>query len=371
LERNGELESVGGKTYLATLIDATPTAANVAYHAGIVREYSRRRQVIASATEAIALAYEGRTDAEDIAQSVTAALLPVATDSDVRGFRPIKTIVWETADEIESRSRGTSHLQSTGYPSLDAALGGGIERGALVIIGGVQKSGKSAIVHGIALNAASRGEECAIVSAEMGERQVVRRLLSSESGISSATLKTGKLADPDWLALTRSMGYVGSLPIWIYDAYGPTLADVRTRVIALKAKRPALTWVVVDYLQLVNNAMKGRRGDEELNGISRGLKALAKETDTIVVSPVQLLPKVVEERRERRPELRDVQGFSGAGQDADYVMLAYRPAMYFGDADNRLELILAASRDSAPSTVTLYFHGPMMRIVDTWQPNDA
>jgi replicative DNA helicase len=371
LERNGELESVGGKTYLATLIDATPTAANVAYHAGIVREYSRRRQVIASATEAIALAYEGRTDAEDIAQSVTAALLPVATDSDVRGFRPIKTIVWETADEIESRSRGTSHLQSTGYPSLDAALGGGIERGALVIIGGVQKSGKSAIVHGIALNAASRGEECAIVSAEMGERQVVRRLLSSESGISSATLKTGKLADPDWLALTRSMGYVGSLPIWIYDAYGPTLADVRTRVIALKAKRPALTWVVVDYLQLVNNAMKGRRGDEELNGISRGLKALAKETDTIVVSPVQLLPKVVEERRERRPELRDVQGFSGAGQDADYVMLAYRPAMYFGDADNRLELILAASRDSAPSTVTLFFHGPMMRIVDTWKPNDA
>lgn len=335
-----DLASVGGKDYLATLIDAVPTAVNVAYHAAIVLEDKRRRVIIERATEAVSLAFDGGKPAE-IALALTSALLPLSVDSTKHaGYQ--RADAWAVLEELERRMRGESgQFYTTGIHSLDEHTYG-LKLGEMVLIGAVAKAGKSVLAHQFALHHVRQGHVAGIVSAELQALQVIERMMNSLARVSVSATTRGQLTDAELQRLVMAGSEIQRARLWIDDAATPTWEDVRARAIALKAEHPDLTMIVVDFLQLVRYEMKGKRGDEELKELAYGLKGLAKDLQVIMVVPVQLNYKDIEKRPDKRPELMDLQGSSGPVQAADLTILMYRPAMYFADALNDIDLIVPA-----------------------------
>lgn len=365
LRRREELHAVGGIEYVAQLIDATPTAANVAHHAAIVRRHAQLRALMAHAHGAIEAAYQLRDPAQ-IAQQLASDVLPLAVD-DASGQGYQRIAPYAVLDEIEARMTGTA----TAYPSGIAAVDEitfGFRPGELVIIGGVPKMGKSIVSHRIAAHNAALGTGAGIVSAEMSASQVTERLLASECGIPIHVLASGRLGGWQVNRLATAAARLAQLPLYIDDAASPSLDDVLSRAIALKAQHPTLGVIVVDFLQLVRFPMKGRRGDEELTAIAYALKGLAKRTKTVVIAPCQLNYKDVEKRPDKRPELHDLAGSSGMYMAADFIALLYRERVYFKDRPDTMELMFKAARRTGPFDVTVWWQGATASLGDPTAP---
>lgn len=372
LEARGELAAAGGKDYLGFLVDAIPTAANVAHHCGIVREWAARRDLLASLEQSVASIHaSGKgTTAKEIAQAAFTALLPhTAAGSSGAGFVPAKSIVWPTMEAIEKSANGTAPGLRTGWRRVDEELGG-FQPGELFIPGGAEKMGKSVFSLNLCLRIASRPENdggggCAYVSAEMTGKALMKRCLAWESRVDARALRTGKLRDDDWPRLARAGGVISNLPLWIDDQAVPTLADVIARSTHLKALHPELRLIVVDFLQLVTNRRKGANKAEELTDIAYGLKGLAKQLDVVVVAPCQVNTKDVEELKDPRPRLKDLQGSSGMRQAADLIGLLYRPAVYDPMGNPyEIEVNFAAARELPPFVAHLRWDASALRIDD-------
>lgn len=230
--------------------------------------------------------------------------------------------------------------------------------------------GKSVLAHNMAAFNASLGHVAGIVSAEMSASQVTERLLSAASGIPVHVLASGRLSDWQVERLTTAAARLGTMPLFIDDAASPSLDDVVSRAIELKARHPKLGLIVVDFLQLVRFPMKGRRGDEELSAIAYALKGLAKKTQTAVIAPCQLNYKDVEKRPDKRPELYDLAGSSGMYQAADFIVLLYREKAYFKDRPDTMELMFKAARRTGPFDVTVWWSGATasLRLTDSESP---
>lgn len=359
LRRQESLHAVGGMEYLSQLIDATPTASNIAHHATIVRQHAQRRAVIAHAQAAIEAGYQGMDPAQ-IAQTLATDVLPMAVDDAAgQGYQPINP--YAVVDEIEQRMTGSALAFECGIREVDEQTHG-FRPGELVILGGTPKAGKSVLSHQIAAHVASDGHVAGIVSAEMSASQVTERLLSALTQIPLHVLSSGRLTDHQVRRLADGAAQLAKLPLQIDDAASPSLDDVVSRAVALKARCPTLRLIVVDFLQLVRFPLKGRRGDEELTAIAYALKGLAKKTQTVVIAPCQLNYKDIEKRPSKRPELQDLAGSSGMLQAADFVALLYRERMYFKDRPDTLELIFEACRRTAPFTVTVWWNGATMSL---------
>ncbi len=354
LRRQEMLHAVGGIEYLAQVVDAVPTAANIAHHAAIVRQHAQRRAVIAHAQVAMEAAFQG-LDPAQIAQQLASDVLPLAVDdASGQGYQPIAP--YAVLDEIERRMTGAALSFPSGIAAVDDQTHG-FRPGELVIIGAVPKMGKSLWAHNIAVHNAQLGTTVGIVSAEMSASQVTERLLSAACGIPIHVLASGRLSRWQIERLSDAAARLAKLPLYIDDAASPTLDDVLARAIALKATHPRLGVIVVDFLQLVRFPMKGRRGDEELTAIAYALKGLAKKTQTCVIAPTQLNYKDVEKRPDKRPELYDLAGSSGMYQAADFIALLYREAVYFKDRPETMELLFKAARRTGPFDVTVWWSG--------------
>jgi replicative DNA helicase len=361
LQRAGELAAVGGKEYLLEISDAAPTSANVAYHAEIVQERYGRRQIIEAATAAIAEAYEGRIEARAIAQQLNAETMSVALDAeDERGFVRFNPI--EVGEEMERNERGEAVIIPTGFKEIDRALNGGGRAGQLMGVGGCPGMGKSAFVDLIALHNAIASRGAAIFSIEMTRLEVSQRLMAAASAVPGAALQRGHLTADQAHRFGTAARDMLDLPLWICDVPGITLDDLRTRAIGLKAEHPELRVIVVDYLQLVSHYLKGRRGDEELNTISRTLKEIAKRTETLVVAAAQLNSKEIEARDQKRPTRRDFQGFSGLLNDAHLIALLYREKYYDENAPDLVEIEFVKNRSGPRFAVKLPWTGEITRI---------
>ncbi|ODT01558.1 MAG: hypothetical protein ABS52_16575 [Gemmatimonadetes bacterium SCN 70-22] len=359
LRRREELHAVGGVDYVAQLLDAVPTAANIAHHAAIVRQHAQRRLVIAQAQAAIEALYQG-LDPATVAKALSADVLPMAVD-DAAGLGYQRIDPFAVLDEIEARMRGDALAYPSGIAPVDAQTHG-FRPGELIILGGVPKAGKSLVAHNLAAHAASLGHPVGIVSAEMSAAQVTERLLSALSGVPLHVSASGRLQAWQIEKLTTAAARLAKLPLYIDDAASPSLDDVLARAVALKAQHSRLGVIVVDFLQLVRFPLKGRRGDEELTSIAYALKGLAKRTKTAVVAPAQLNYKDIEKRPDKRPQLQDLAGSSGMLQAADFVALLYREAMYWKDRPDILELDFRACRRTAPFAVSVWWNGGTMSL---------
>ena len=365
LGRRGELEASGGKDYIGFLVDAVPTAANIEYHAKIVREKALMRRLIEASTLTVSEAFEGSERAEDLLDRAEQRIFELAQDRDQEGFTRIKELLWPTMERIEALHGSGSSITGvpSGFTDLDE-LTAGFQKSDLVIVAARPSMGKTAFTLNIAQYAALEANvPVAFFSLEMSKDSLVQRMLTAEARIDAQRLRRGMLRDDDFPRLARAAGILGSAPVWIDDTPGITVLEMRSKARRLKAEN-GIGLVIVDYLQLMQGPSGVENRQQEISIISRGLKALAKELDVPVVALSQL-SRAPEQRagEGKRPQLSDLRESGAIEQDADLVMFLYRQEMYDGPVDKdgnsiegRAEVIVGKQRNGPTGIVNLHFH---------------
>jgi replicative DNA helicase len=364
LNKTDELEAVGGMMFLSELLDAVPTAANIEYHAKIVRERALLRRLIEGASQIIRDSYEsGERSVEEVLDAAEQRIFQVAQSHEREGFVWIKKILYPTFEKIEQlqASKGGITGVPSGFSSLDE-MTGGLQRGDLVIVAARPSMGKTALVTGMALHAAITNQvPCAMFSLEMSKQQVVQRMLCSEGLVDLGRLLRGRLQDDDFGRLAQAAGHLNTAPLWIDDSGSVSILEMRAKARRLKADQPELGLIVVDYIQLMSGGGDAENRQQEVSAISRGQKALAKELNVPIVALSQL-SRAVEQRADHRPQLSDLRESGSIEQDADLVMFLYRPEYYVPANEaqekglqGKAELIISKQRNGPTGICELYF----------------
>lgn len=372
LQSSGNLEKVGGQSYLASLTESVPTAANVAHYARIVRSHALTRRLIEAATSIAGAGYEGHGDIDVLLDQAESKIFEITSAREQRAFTPLKEIVKDAFKQIEKLYEQKQPITgvSTGYLDLDRVTSG-FQPADLIIVAGRPSMGKTAFALGVAQNAALHNKtSVAVFSLEMAKEQLVMRMLCSEARIDSQRLRGGMLKDSDWPRLARAAGLLAEAPIYIDDTGSISVLEMRAKARRLQAER-GLGLIVVDYLQL----MRGRSGSEgrerEISEISRGLKALAKELGIPVVALSQL-NRSLEQRADKRPMLSDLRESGAIEQDADVIAFVYRDEYYNADSEHKglAEVIIGKQRNGPTDTVTLKFFREYTRF-ENYTPQNA
>lgn len=367
LRKKDQLDKVGGLAFVTALANSVPTAANVIYHAKIVREKAELRSLIDAATEIAGKAYEDADEVETIMDEAEKKILSIAASRTVSDFEPIKSILMNSIDRISTlyESKGGLTGLSTGFKDLDA-LTSGLQASDLVLVAARPSMGKTAFTLNIAAHAAMRGHSVAFFSLEMSKEQLVQRMLCSEGAIDSQRLRTGQLEGEEWGRLIGTADKLSKAKIYIDDTPGITVMELRSKARRLKAEH-GLELVVIDYLQLMQgrSARNSDSRQQEISEISRSLKALARELNVPVVALSQL-SRSVESRQVKKPMLSDLRESGSLEQDADIVMFLYREDYYDQDTENKniTEVIIAKHRNGPVDTVSLFFQKEFTKFRD-------
>ena len=359
LRKTNNLDKVGGISFVTALANSVPTAANVVYHAKIVKEKAELRRLIDAATEIAAKAYADEDDVDDIMDDAEKKILAIAANQMRGNFVPISEIIISAIDRVERLYENQGGLTgiSTGFSDLDQ-LTSGLQPSDLVLVAARPSMGKTAFTLNIATYAALHDSSVAFFSLEMSKEQLVKRMICSEGGIDSQRLRTGDLLDEEWTQLIATADRLSTAKIYIDDTPGITVMELRSKARRLKAEH-GLDLVIIDYLQLMQgrSARSGDNRQQEISEISRSLKALARELDVPVVALSQL-SRSVESRQVKKPMLSDLRESGSLEQDADIVMFLYREDYYNQETENKniTEVIIAKHRNGPIDTVRLFFH---------------
>jgi replicative DNA helicase len=376
LNRRGELDASGGKEYIGELIDAVPTAANVEYHAKIVKEKALLRRLIETSTAIITEAFQGRTTAEELLDDAEQKIFQVSQQRGLQGFTRVKELMWPTMERIEALQRGGKTITgvASGFTDLDE-LTSGFQPADLVIVAARPSMGKTALVLNIAQYAAiEKNVPVAVFSLEMSKESLVQRMLTAEGRVDAQKMRKGLLRDEDYSRLARAAGILSGAPIWIDDSAGITLLEIRSKARRLKADQD-IGMVVIDYLQLIQGPASSESRQQEISQISRSLKALAKELAVPVIALSQLSRAPEQRAGDHRPQLSDLRESGAIEQDADLVMFIYRQEIYDGPTDKdgnslegRAEVIVGKQRNGPIGLVNLFFHKAYTRFENYTAP---
>jgi replicative DNA helicase len=369
LKKADKLELVGGISYISSLANSIPTAANVIYHARIIEEKALLRQLINAATYIAGMGYEANNEVVAILDEAEKIILGVSNRKVTGTFAPVKNIIMEAFDKIEQlyASKGGITGLSTGFKDLDR-LTAGLQPSDLILIAARPSMGKTAFVLNMARNVAVREKKpVAFFSLEMSKEQLVQRLLCSEAPIDAQRLRIGDLKDDDWKRLVQAAERLSSAPIFIDDTPGITVAEMRAKARRLKVEQN-LSLIVIDYLQLMSGQSGSGRSEnrqQEISEISRSLKSLARELSVPVIALSQL-SRGVESRQSKKPMLSDLRESGSLEQDADIVAFLYREDYYNPDTEskNLAELIIAKHRNGPVDTLVLNFQKQFTKFSD-------
>ncbi|HET9947754.1 MAG TPA: replicative DNA helicase, partial [Longimicrobiales bacterium] len=367
LKKTHELDAAGGIDYLAALVDAVPTAANLEYHARIVRDKALLRRLIEQASQIIRDVYDqGEREVDEILDQAEARIFQVAESHKREGFVWIKEILWSAFEHIERLQESSTGVTGvpTGFPDLDR-LTTGLQKGDLCIVAARPSMGKTSFAMNIAANAAiAENRPVAIFSLEMSSEQLVQRLLCAEGRIDAQKLRRGKLSQEEHQRLAAAAGHLNTAPIWIDDQPGANVLEIRAKARRLQSELRSdgkdLAMVLIDYMQLMSGTTQAESRVQEVSQISRGLKALARELEVPVMALSQL-SRGPEQRTDKRPMLSDLRESGSIEQDADLVMFLYRPE-YYAPAEKReelegkAELIIGKQRNGPTGVIQLYFN---------------
>jgi len=358
LSVSGELPNVGGAEYVAHLMDATPTTANVNHHARIVREKAAVRRAVYAAKEIAAGGMGDHGDVEEFLDEAERKIFEVARSRQASPYTQLKPIVHEVFNSIEAASQHEGSV--TGVPSTYTKLDeltAGFQPGDLIIIAGRPSMGKTAFALNVGINAAMRDARRVLVfSLEMGKESLVRRMLCSEGRVDASRVRTGTLTDDEWPRLIEAAGTLTDLPVFVDDSPALSVLEVRAKARRMKAEQ-GLDLIIVDYLQLMRAGGKGAESREkEISEISRSLKALAKELPAPVIALSQL-NRALEGRQDKRPMLADLRESGAIEQDADLILFIYRDEVYNKDTEAAgiAEIIIGKQRNGPTGTVELRF----------------
>ncbi|MFM2208121.1 MAG: replicative helicase [Bacteroidota bacterium] len=365
LRKAGELEIVGGPYYITQLTNRVASAANIEFHSRIILQKHIQRELIRISSETIRDAYEESSDVFSLLDRAEKNLFDIAQGNIRRNFQDMRDMVSTVTKQVEAarlHGSGVTGVES-GFTALDRVTSGW-QKSDLVILAARPGMGKTAFVLSLARNATiDFSKPIALFSLEMSSDQLVKRMVASETGISSEKLRKGTLDDVEWQKLVSQTGKLSQAPLYIDDTPALSVFEFRSRCRRLKAMHD-IQMVIVDYLQLMRADLDNRSGnrEQEISTISRSLKAVAKELNVPIIALSQLSRQVETRGGTKRPQLSDLRESGAIEQDADMVLFIYRPE-YYGmeyDEDNNptrgvAEVIIAKHRNGALDTVKLKF----------------
>ncbi len=328
LERTGKLERIGGAAYLAALVEAVPTAANVMHYAQIVRDKAIYRDVISVATKIASSGYDEGSEVEEFLDEAEKVIFQVSEKRQQNTLLPIAPVIKDSFIQIEKNYEKKALITGlpSGFREIDK-ITAGFQPSDLIIIAGRPSMGKTSLALNIAEHVAlDQKLPVALFSLEMAREQLAMRLLCSGARIDSLRIRTGMLGPDEWRRLTDVAGPLSESNIFIDDTAMLNPFDMRSKARRLKASR-GLGLVVVDYLQLMAGRGKIESREREISEISRSLKAMAKELHVPVIALSQL-NRGVESRTDKRPQLSDLRESGAIEQDADLVGFIYRDEVY-------------------------------------------
>ena len=363
LERRDELAGCGGEAYLADLISAVPTSANVRHYADIVRERSVLRELLGVCSSVSREIYEDT--ARDVNEHLDLAeknILAVAENFNRSRptFRDMGSLMKESYQELEARYAEKKAITGipTGFDDLDI-MTSGMQRGDLIIIAGRPSMGKTAFSMNLAQNASMRSDDTGVVavfSLEMSSQQIAMRMLACEARVDMQHLRTGRFSAEDWRKLAAASGSLAESAIYVDDTPAISVLELRSKCRRLKREAKKLDLVVIDYLQLMSGRSDSDNRAQELSEITRALKGLAKELSVPVIALSQL-NRSLESRADKRPMMADLRESGAIEQDADIIMFIYRDEVYQKKPDNEglAEVIVAKQRNGPIGNVKLTF----------------
>lgn len=368
LRRENALERAGGISYVTSLANSVPTAANIVYHAKIVQEKGLLRRLIHVATDIAAMGYDEAENVERILDQAEQKILQVATQKISQDFQPIKEIIFTTLDKIDEmhKAKGGITGLSTGFANLDK-LTGGFQRSDLILIAARPSMGKTAFVLNVAQHMATKERRpVAIFSLEMPREQLAMRMMCAEGLIDSQRFRTGSMTNEEWSKLIDAADRLSASPMYIDDTANVNALELRNKARRI-SKEHGLDCIIIDYLQLMDGGTNNRNENrqQQISEISRSLKALARELRVPVIALSQL-SRGPESRTTRKPMLSDLRESGSLEQDADLVMFLYREDYYVPETErkNITELMIAKNRNGPTENIELYFHKNFTRFTD-------
>ena len=373
LESTGEIHEIGGLSYLATLAQNTPSAANIRRYGEIVRERSIMRQLVTVGTEIVESAFKpmGR-DAAQLLDEAEGKVFKIAesTAKNQQGFLAMPEILQEVTEKIDMLYSRENPDEVTGIPTgfvdLDEKTSG-LQPGDLIIVAGRPSMGKTAFSMNLAENVAIQtGLPVAVFSMEMPAAQLATRMIGSVGRLDQHKLRTGRFDDEDWQKFSHALGQLAETKIYIDETPGLTALELRARARRLARQFGGkLGLIVIDYLQLMSGSSSGggqQNRTAEISEISRSMKSLARELGVPVIALSQL-NRSVEQRPNKRPMMSDLRESGAIEQDADLIIFMYRDEYYNPDSPDKglAEVIIGKHRNGPTGTVRLTFIGHFSR----------
>lgn len=376
LESKGLVEKAGGLPYIGTLVNSTPSTANIGSHAEAVKEKSNQRAILQTANEMITQVMSaGGAGSKAIIAQAENAIFALAQQGlrGRKGFEPIKKTLAAVIDKMEEDYSNPPKNgvigQSTGFVDLDAALLG-LSPGDLVIVAARPSMGKTTLAMNLAEHVAvDDGKPVAVFSMEMSREQLAQRSMASTGGIPLNHIRQSwTVEDHEWALVTASMTRLGPSPLYIDDTPALSFNGLRSRAMRLTAEianehPEGLGLIVVDYIQLMSSDVAGQENrNGQIEEITRGLKQLAKELGVPVIALSQL-NRNLESRPNKRPVMSDLRDSGSIEQDADIILFPYRDEVYNKDTLDKgiAEVIIGKQRNGALGTVRLLFEGQYTR----------
>lgn len=372
LQKQKELEEVGGASYLTYLVDSVPTAANIGHYAKIVRDRAVLRNLISVSTNIINSSFEAEEEVDNILDEAEKKIFEISQDRFSFALTPLRSVLKGSFELIEKLYHRKVHVTGvpSGFTDFDV-LTSGLQPADLIIIAGRPSAGKSSFCLNIARYAAIHENTVVVIfSLEESKEQLVQRMLCSQARVGLHRLRRGYLRDEDWPKLTTAAGVLADAPIFIDDSPGISVLEMKAKARRLKAEH-GLGLMLVDYLQLIQSRKRMENRQQEISEISRSLKGLAKELGVPVVALSQLSRRV-EDRQEKRPQLSDLRESGALEQDADLVAFIYRPKIYESPRQvDKKEFMSHEDRSEGDPTeviVSKQRHGPTGTIMLTFLP---
>lgn len=371
LKRLSKLEVAGGAYYLTQLTYKVASAAHIEHYARVLLQKYLQREVIRICTETIQNAFEDSVDVFDLIDYATKTIFELIENVTKAREKDIKTLVRETVEDLKNT------LTRSGLIGVPAGLRdidlftNGWQKSHFILLAARPAMGKSALMLTFALNAAIENFPVAIFSLEMTSQDIVKRLLSSITNIELSKINKAELEDHQLIQLTQTIEKLENTPLYIDDTSSLSLTELRAKARRLKMQHN-VQLIIIDYLQLMSNRDKSAfntNREQEISGISRGLKSLAKELNIPIIALSQVNRAVEKEKENKMPKLSDLRESGSLEQDADMVFFIYRPEYYMREntepeLQNVAFLNLAKNRHGAIGEFKLKFIGKFSKFTN-------
>lgn len=370
LVKAGVYSEAGGKEYINLIFESVPIASNCEDYAEIVRDKSIARQIIDACNDISSDAHAEKYSARELIEKAEDKIYRISDSRENNDFVHIKDALMQSFNRLtELKTNGSEIVgMTTGFSGIDRVIVG-MSKGDFVLVGARPGMGKTSFVMNVAVNAAMRSKKkVCIFSLEMSTEQLATRLLASEALVDSTKLRSGKLENDEWERLGHAAGRLANCNILIDDSTAATVSSMKAKL----RRTDDVGLVVIDYLGLMRGEREDMRSSDnkatEIAGISRNLKLMAKDFGIPVLTCAQL-NRESEKRTgaaSHRPNLSDFRDSGAIEQDADIVLMIYRPGEYDKEdpeKQNQAEIIIAKNRHGSQGTIKMGWQGQYTKFI--------